>query len=246
MEKLPEENLKSLMYHTCISVGSEINKENEINNKWPRTSVIEIKYPTFSIPQIDEELKYEITYENVMNDLRFVFDILDDYINLYTNILIKNPHNILASFQKYKLNFLIFHVNSFLLKRHIELLCFLIKYKFEECNEIEKKLKLNFVDKSVDDLIFMWTSNNKYIANIFEQIDDPLEIKENFAIGLDTEKFMIEQTLFNDEKPSLSGLGIFIKYFKYILQSAIETMKIITMKESEETMLNFLQDVIIN
>ena len=242
MEQLTDDS-RSKFIEKEIIIDINLNRGNIINSGLSHNTKIDFKYPTFSIPAIDEELKYEITYENLSHDLRYVSDLLEHYLNSYTNILLTNPHNILVSFQKYKLNFLLFHINSFLLKRHIELISFLMKYKFEENYEIGEKLKEKFLDKSVDEILSMWTNNENFKGQIFENIDEVQEIRESFSAGVDTEKFLIELILFTSHKPSLSGIGIFMKYFKYILQSAIETMIIVTKKESEDNMLNFFQDV---
>jgi len=242
MEKLIE-NSELNESDTQICFKTIIHKEKEINTNHNKNSYIEIKYPTFSIPQIDEDLKHEINYENLINDLRCVFELLEYYLNFYTEILVTNPHNILASFETYNLDFVIFHINSFLLKRQIELLSFIVKYKFENCLEIEKQLKEYVLEITLDDLISKWNSNYNHKGKILENFEIKIDIKEFFANELYNEKFMLENTLQNHEKPSLSSLGISIKYLKYILQTAIETMKILIKKESEENMLNFFHDV---
>jgi hypothetical protein len=230
----------------------EENKNNfESFVKNSQFQLAEIKYPTFDNALIDDELKTDITYEILINDFKAIFDLLEHYRNIFTDVLITNPGNLIASFKIYNLNFLIFHINGYLIKRQVELISYLIKIKFEHNDEEKMKesslyelIKSEFENKTVDDLLLTWSSNETFRKHFFDNVENILEIREVFARELEQEKFLIEIALNSEETPSICGIGVFLKYLKLILLTAIGNVNNLDGSASEEGMLDFFQDVL--
>lgn len=219
----------------------------------------DLKYCTFDDINMDDQLKSDISYENLINDFKSTRDVLIHYRSIYSNLLVLNPHNIIYSFKKYKLNFINFNINAFLLLRQLDLMSYVLKLKFEHSDDISFEFETNFLNtkisneyleivkneyynKSIDDLILQWTGDENLKKIIFDEVDDISEIRETFSKGIECENFILSFIDKNKYSPSICGIGVLIKYLKMILERSICNIEILSNSITEEIMLDFFQD----
>jgi hypothetical protein len=220
----------------------------------------DLKYCTFDDITMDDQLKSDISYEILINDFKSTRDILIHYRTIYSNLLVQNPHNIIYSFKKYKLNFINFNINAFLLLRQLDLMSYVLKLKFEHSddinldsenifqsqseitNEFLEIIKKEYNNKGIDDLILQWTGDENLKKIIFEEVEDMVEIRETFYKGIEYEKFILSFVDKNKNSPSICGIGVLLKYLKMILERSVYNIEILSNTITEEIMLDFFQD----
>jgi hypothetical protein len=190
------------------------------------------KYPVFFNPEVDDELKTEISIENLSHDLNAIYLLLVDYYKKLSGILIKEC-SIHDEFKKYKLDFFVFHINTFFLIRKIELISNLM---ITNKDMMRKNIEEKYLEKALDDVILIWNSEN---LTLFNFIDDPFSIREEFSRHLEEEKIIIEN---RDELP-LCLIGVFMIYLKHLMKETNLNLDTYILLSNEDNMVHFFHDV---
>jgi hypothetical protein len=193
------------------------------------------KYATFDDPIMNNQLKTDITYDNLLCDIQSVLDLQKHCHKLYSNLILNNTNNILDSFEKYKININNINVYIQLLHRMNYLIGRLIQAKFskeEDISTIEYEIKENYIEINED--------------NVIEQIvKDQKEVKDEH-INLIKQGLEKEKTLININKsPSICGIGVAMKYYKILIEEFCMNLQIVTEQPTEEKLLDFFSHVLI-
>jgi hypothetical protein len=224
-----------------------INIKNDSKN--------DIKYPTFEDFTLEEQLKTDVTSEDLMTDLKDCHEALNYLQRRYDFLFIehKNGKMIKEHLKDHNMNFKTYKVSIYVLERHVTLLYYLIilKYGKDETDKenIKKLLKERYInlDYKILEETFM-NENKKYFKSLDNIEEDKQQILEIFRNVLKLEKSLIEFEL-KDEKflPSIWSMNLSLKILKNTLdETSNQINEVILTKNletiSEESMIKFFHN----
>jgi thiamine phosphate synthase YjbQ (UPF0047 family) len=233
-----------------VEVG-EINGEciTSCNNIHFENTLLDFKYPTFDDPFIDSQLKFEIRYDTLISDITSSIDSL----NLFESLFLQSFDNIkiFSEFQVHKINFTHSRAFILILKREINLLLYLLKYKFEGDDYVLKCIQEEYLiegepmlKKSItsDGFIIKRIEESNYNEDIISELDEIINKSENFEKEL---LINYSNTLI---KPSITGLSILIKFITSTINKGSKDLEKLLKEEkqklSEDLILDFFQVLI--
>jgi hypothetical protein len=259
------ENQNNQNSHISLPISSKLGSNlNQEDCKWIKEcdgrQTSGIKYPTFDDNLMDDQLKNDVTYETLMEDFKSVNnDIIPYFQHTYKKFIIDNPFNIIANFKLYELSYPKFFVFSFVLKRQLDLMSYLIKIKFENSQPegnsinaysdqaIDEIIKKEYLNSSVDEIILLIFSDEAFKKVVDNDVDIPTgndgdkyhQFKTIVEKGLEDEKCLLSIK----DAPSICGIDIALKYMKIILERCIVSMQKLTNEIQEVPMIEYFQDV---
>ena len=225
-------------HHSNLEELGESDKYWVIENKGIQTT--DIKFPTFDDNNIENQLKEELSYENLIDDSNSILELLIYFEKFFIELLSsKNKQQIINLFNVHSLNYINFIACAFFSRRKITLVFYLAKEYFEGSNDIlkkviEKEYTNVIIEKIVED-IFLITSG----LEINKEDEMFCEINSLVKKNLESESFILASKL----KPSIVGISIAFKFFKSIIDKTISEMKKIKIEYKEEIAIDFLQSV---
>jgi hypothetical protein len=241
MDKFEEE--KSIVKNDAII---DDDHASTFDKRWLKENkgiqLTDTKYPTFEDNAFDDQLKTDITYDIMFDDIKSAIDIIDYYHSVFTQLVSSNPNNIIKEFKKYNLNFISFHIYGFLLRRQIKLMSMLIRLKFEPQyeNEIKQYISKDYLEYNSELILADFVSNETHKKLLLSECDNIENIKIFFVKAEEAEKFLISI----DYTPSICGIGIAIKYVRYVLEQSIINIQVLEKELTQEIMLDFFLNVI--
>ena len=200
----------------------------------------EVKYPNFNDVQIDHQLRYEITFDSLIEDINSSIELLD---HLEKNLLVffysERQREIEKFFKKYDYNQINFLLYSFLLRRKISLIYYMLQIKL--------KGKTEFYEKTINETYITMTADKlrDIFVNFYEKlplkIDDEViyEFTQIIQNNLDHEKIIY---LFQNN-PSLSSIGICLKFLKSLIHESLDYYQILIKDYKDDKMIEFLYSV---
>lgn len=211
--------------------------------------IVDFKYATFDDPFIDSQLKFEITYDTVISDITCCIDTIIFFDNLYTQSL--DNTKIYKEFRTHKISYINSKAFLFILKRQLNLLLYLIKYKFDGDNHALKYIKEEYliegelrfkITEMKDFFIFKELQYDNCKEKIASELEEVICRSENF------EKELLHDYSNRLWKPSITGLSILIKFINSSFNKAITDLEILLKdknhKLSEGIILDFFQVLI--
>jgi len=205
-----------------------------------------MKFPTYDDETIDNELRFEITLDTLYSDIHSSNSLLEEFEKAYEDIIIKdNKGAILQLFAENNLNYLTFKLDAIILRRHLVLISYLIKLRFEDHKD-EQIIKLLEKDYDIDDsqiintlFVASVTFNGKIVEISAEQENELLEfIKKN----LENER-CIKKTTLRNHSPSITGLSLTLKMLKSLIVKISESLEEVKTNSKEANLILFFHSV---
>lgn len=206
----------------------------------------QIKYPTFENEIIDEQLSNDISFDELMKDLKLVHDIFPIYFDGFTKLILSEKNNILKNFRIQKLKFINFHISLFFLYRQLELLSFLLTFKYESQNVKDGK-NLEIVREkfghhnNVNYVIELWMPNQSDRKMIFAEIEKLTELEKIFDKNLKNEDFLLN-SFFDNKGPTVCVCGVIVKFIKCIMERSIVVVEFLKGTIDKDVVLELFQD----
>jgi hypothetical protein len=221
-----------------------ISEQGDFDNYWIKNrngyQLLDIKYPNFNDVQIDNELRHEITYNSLKEDITSTLELLD---HLEKSLVIffnsERKSEIDKFFRKFNYSQINFLLYSYLLRRKITLIYYMLSYKLEGKNEfIEKTIDENFISMTCEKLRdFFFSFYDKLPFKKDDKfVSDSTQIIQN---NMDHEKIIY----LSHNIPSLSSIGVCIMFLKSIINESLDYFQSLIKYYNDETMINFLYAV---
>lgn len=211
-------------------------KEKEIND---------IKFPTFDIPGLEEQLKAEITYESLIFDLKSCDEGLSFFCDKYDNLILqhKNSKFIKAKLKEHNMNHISYKIFALIIKRQIFLLYCLLGKKFNKGeNGIDKLFSETFLNVDEDILAKDFLDKNCDYFTVDCSTPDDCESEARLQVIqliqnlIKNERSLIDfETKINSNfLPSISTLGVSFKFIKTMIdQVSIQIQELTSMTDDK-------------
>jgi len=179
---------------------------------------IEMKHPNFDDVIIDNQLKQNITFDILIEDIKSTIELLNFFENFMIKIFISDKKTkILFYFKKHHFNYLNFLLYCFLSRRKISLMYYKVKLQIEEINHLfEKTIEEEYISITIQKLQEKFLFSVKEL-NIEKYSDILKDLPEILKTNLEQEKIIIN----TNYTPSFSSISICLKYFKSILEKGL-------------------------
>jgi hypothetical protein len=142
----------------------------------------DIKYPTFEDINLEEQLKTEVTYENLLVDLNCCDEALSNLCHLYDTLFLTHPNGefIKEKLKEHNMNYIVCKMFSSILRRQVTLVYHLLRKKYsnnqEERETAEKIINQEYLDVSNEEILNHLIEENKnYFKNGNGSVNDNLD-----------------------------------------------------------------------
>ena len=209
-------------------------------NKNNGIQITGIKFPTFDDDFIEIQLREEITFNHLNENVNSIIELMIYFENNIINILTSGQKSeIIEIFERYGFNYIKFIAYSVLSRRQITLIFFLIKIDYDRSDKNLKKIIENDyknvkVEKLLEEFVHMISP-----IEIKRQGEKLNEITNLFLNNLENELIICD----NDHKPSLVCVNVAILYFKSVIERIINDLKKIQNNQKEDVIIDFMYSV---
>jgi hormone-sensitive lipase len=185
----------------------------------------DIKYPTFEDVNLEEDLKNEITYENLLVDINCCEEALSHLCQNYDSLFFTYPkrETIKEKLKEHNMNHIVCKMLTSILKRQLTLINHLLRKKYSNNNEerelAQKFIIQNYLELSNEEILNQLIEENiNYFNNGIDSLNQNDKINQEKHVNSEILKDIEEKEINQDyKKIILENLNLLIKNEKSLV-----------------------------